>query len=83
LLKCFPDSLLECSAPDVQRQVKAHARFFNETHYLCDHVLISALAADQIRLRELVLKIAHQLEWVVTNKDSTNATLALGYEDRS
>ena len=57
-LQGLPDALLEGRAADVERQVDAARRRLDETHDPRDQLLEGGIAADELRLREAVLKIA-------------------------
>ena len=76
---CHP--LLEGGAADVQGQVEAERRRFDEADDLGHQALEVRVAADQLGLGELVLQVAYQGIGVVAQEDGADPALALRDED--
>jgi 4-hydroxy-tetrahydrodipicolinate reductase len=81
LAQRLPDTLLEDSAAHVEGEIETDPGRLNDTDNACDQSLIVAIAANETRLREAILKIADELVWVVAQQDRGNTLLARGDED--
>ena len=81
LLERLPYALLEGRAANVEREIEADPRRFNEADNLRDKGLIVAIGANETRFRKTILEIADELVRIVPEQDRRNALLARGDED--
>ena len=76
-----PDALLEGGAADVEREVQADSRIFDEADDFCDGQLEVAVGADQVRAGKAVLEVAGELVGIVAEEDGADAFVGRGDED--
>ena len=81
LMKRPPHTLLEGGTTHVERKAQANSGFLNEGDNPCNQSLIVPIGANEMRLREAILEIAHELVRVVSQQDRCDAFLAGSDED--
>src|SRR5205807_7301251 len=69
----LPDSLLKGRAAQIEGQIKANRRCFDEADDLSNQRLEPRVAADQLSMRKAVLEIAGKHLRVVADEDGADA----------
>ena len=72
----LPYALLEGRAANVEREIEANRRRFNEADNLRDKGLIVAIGANETRFRKTILQIANERVRIIPEEDRRNALLA-------
>ena len=79
----LPDALLKRRALHVERQVQPEGGLLDERDDLRDEFFERFVAADQLRLREAILKPLHQRIRIIAQRDRADARLRRRDQDRA
>src|SRR5689334_20700489 len=79
--KRLPNALLEGRASDIKGKVEAHPRLLDEPNHARNQVLVVAVSADKVSLREAVLEVTDEFVWIISKKDGGNALLGRRDQD--
>ena len=79
----LPYALLECSASNVEWQIKPQCRGFDESHDLGDKLLEVGITSDQVRTRESILQVARKRIRIVADQNRAHSALARRNQDRT
>ena len=74
-LKRLPHAFLEGRAANIKGKIQADPRRLDEADDPRHQGLVVAVGADEMRLREAVLKVAHELVRIISEKDGGDALL--------
>ena len=83
LAELLPDALLKRRPAHLQRQIQPRGRPLDEGDDLGDELFEFAVSADEIRIRETLLKTFHQVIRIITKRDAADAMLRRRDKDRA
>ena len=78
LLERLPHASLESSAANIKGKIQADPRRLDEPDYPSHQGFVVTIGADEMRPRKAVLKVAHKLIRIISEKDGCDAFLARG-----
>jgi len=79
--KRLPNALLEGRASDIKGKVEAQPRLLDEPNHARNQVLVVAVSANKVSLREAVLEVTDEFVRVISKKDGSNALLGRRDQD--